>query len=44
MIIGIPLIQSFNLIFPLRLNSKPDFSVCRILSGIKVFTKTEIIG
>ena len=33
---GIPLIQSFNLTFPLRLNWKPspDFSVCRILSGL----------
>ena len=37
-LIDIPLFLSLNPVFPLRVNSKPspDFSVCRVLSGINV--------
>ena len=40
-VISIPLFQSLNPVFPLRLNSKPspDFSVCKVLSGIRVLTR-----
>ena len=41
-LIGIPLFQSFNPAFPLRLNSKlppPDYSVCRVSPRKKVLTR-----